>query len=182
MRKSFYTLAPAALLMMAAMTPAQAAGKNATLTVTANITAATCDVVLGSPALELGSFTSAELATAMTPVNTQKVDVSLKNCSTPTSKNVANFIVTGATTASNSAVFNSVSTSDIGALVKDGPTIVKAGDKVLLKDFTSETDNPTKADLEALNKSFDISLTSAINNPTTKGSILAPITFQFDYN
>ncbi|NIF58006.1 type 1 fimbrial protein [Enterobacter sp. Ap-916] len=182
MRKSFYTLAPAALLMMAAISPAHAAGKNATLTVTANVTAATCDVVLGSPALELGSFTATELATAMAPVNTQKVDVSLKNCSTPTTKNVANFIVTGATTASNSAVFNSVATSDVGALVKDGATIVKTGDKVLLKDFSAHPTMPTAAELGALNKSFDISLTSAIDNPKTKGSILAPITFQFDYN
>ncbi|WP_447870172.1 hypothetical protein [Serratia fonticola] len=55
MRKSIFTLAPAALVLLAVAGNAQAA-TNAQLTVTANVVAATCDVSLSTNSLDLGNF------------------------------------------------------------------------------------------------------------------------------
>lgn len=84
MRKSIFTLAPAALVLLAVAGNTQAA-TNAQLTVTANVVAATCDVSLSSNSLDLGNFSPKQFTGVLTPIpaSQKQFTVGLNNCEAP---------------------------------------------------------------------------------------------------
>ncbi|NIF47403.1 type 1 fimbrial protein [Enterobacter sp. Ap-1006] len=193
MRKSFYTLAPAALLMMAAMVPAQAAGSNGIITISGNVSKATCDVVMSTPALNIGNFVATDFSTAKTPVAGSKNDfkVELNNCSDPAAGDttgIASLIVTAPTLTLHDDMFNTESTSDVGIMLskKGETTYISNKEAVKLAEFdasaTPTPDPATGAKFDKLSQEFTVGLASVVANTAKSGSIVTPITFQFDYN
>ncbi|MGE4832548.1 fimbrial protein [Yersinia enterocolitica] len=108
MRKNLLTLAPAALLLLAATGGAQAAS-NAQMTITANVVAATCDVSLSTNNLDLGNYTRSEFTSVATPIaaSVKPFTVGLNNCQDPlVAGDTAGLVVTGQTLGGNPNMFN----------------------------------------------------------------------------
>ncbi|NIF23460.1 fimbrial protein [Candidatus Pantoea multigeneris] len=189
MRKSTFILAPVALILLAASGSALAAGKNATLSVTANISKTTCDVNLTRDAIDLGNFTKADFSAAnpKEPIKSDTVTVSLANCQATTEDGTASLIITGETLAAHADMFNISPSDDIAIMVADLATpddYIKKNEKIKLEEFTSGN-GATAPELNALTKSFTVGVAKTVAtgaDPVTTGSIRAPITFQFDYN
>ena len=133
-RKSIFTLAPAALVLLAVAGNTQAA-TNAQLTVTANVVAATCDVSLSNNMLDLGNFSPKQFTGVLTPIaaSQKQFTVGLNHCEAPiAAADTANLVVSGQTRAANSNIFNSTGTNT-GIMLNEvsKPNVyLKAGDKI----------------------------------------------------
>lgn len=190
MRKSLFSLAPIAVLMMAISAPTQAAN-NAEITVTGNVSHGTCDVKLSQTMLSLGNFTADDFPiTAKDPVagSEKTFKVGLENCSLLSSAakdGTAALIVTGSNVELHQDMFNSDIKSTTGIQLKDGSNVVGNGDKVTMRKFAGGgTDDASAGAINGLTKDFTVALVAntADKAAITGGMVSAPITFMYDYN
>ena len=181
MRKSIFTVAPVVALL-AGMGIAQAAS-NAEITITANVVAATCDVSLSTPNLDLGNYATADFTAAMTPVagSAKTFTVGLNNCDTPTAAgDTAKLVVSGQTLAANPNIFNSTGTNT-GIMLSPVATpaaYISAGDKLTVATAGA---TPAAGDFNGKTLSLQAALASTSTTPDL-GMVSAPILFSFSYN
>lgn len=189
MRKSLFSLAPIAVLMMAISAPTQAAN-NAEITVTGNVSHGTCDVKLSQTMLTLGNFTADDFpTTAKEPIADSKktFKVGLENCSLLSSAakdGTAALIVTGSNVELHPDMFNSDIKSTIGIQLKDGSNVVGNGDTVTMKQFGGSAGDASVGAINGLTKDFTVALVANTTDKTaiTGGMVSAPITFMYNYN
>lgn len=183
MRKSIFTLAPAALVLLAVAGNTQAA-TNAQLTVTANVVAATCDISLSTNSLDLGNFSPKQFTGVLTPIaaSQKQFTVGLNNCEAPVAAaDTANLVVSGQTLAANSNIFNSTGTNT-GIMLSEvsKPNVyLKAGDKIQV---AVAGEKPAAGDFNAKTVSLQVGLASTSADKTNIGAVKAPIMFAFSYN
>ncbi|CAM4293308.1 fimbrial protein [Serratia silvae] len=183
MRKSIFTLAPAALVLLAIAGNVQAA-TNAQLTVQANVVAATCDVSLSTNSLDLGNFSPAQFTGILTPIaaSAKQFTVGLNNCETPANAtDTANLVVSGQTLAANPNVFNTTGTNTgiMLSTVEKPTTYIKAGEKLQL---ATAGETPAAGDFNGKTLSLQVGLASTSADKTNIGAVNAPIMFAFSYN
>jgi Fimbrial protein. len=121
MRKSTFILAPVALVLLAASGSALAAGKNATLSVTANISKTTCDVNLTRDAIDLGNFVKSDFNSIApkTPIKSDSVTVSLANCADAADAGTASLVIAGDTLAAHADMFSIAPADDVAIMIAD---------------------------------------------------------------
>lgn len=182
MRKSIFTLAPVVAALLAGSGVAQAAS-NAQMTITANVVAATCDVSLSNPSLDLGNYSKSAFTTVATPVtaSVKTFTVGLSNCETPAKAgDKASLIVTGQTLGGNPNIFNSTGTNS-GVMLSETATPTKYitnGQKLAVATAGA---TPTAGDFNAKSLSLQAGLASTSTTPDI-GMVSAPILFSFAYN
>ncbi|WP_422527421.1 fimbrial protein [Serratia fonticola] len=182
MRKSIFTLAPVVAALLAGSGVAQAAS-NAQMTITANVVAATCDVSLSNPSLDLGNYSKSAFTTVATPVtaSVKTFTVGLSNCETPAKAgDKASLIVTGQTLGGNPNIFNSTGTNT-GVMLSETATPTKYitnGQKLAVATAGA---TPTAGDFNAKSLSLQAGLASTSTTPDI-GMVSAPILFSFAYN
>lgn len=182
MRKSIFTLAPIAAVLLAGTGIAQAAS-NAQMTITANVVAATCDVSLSNPNLDLGNYSKSAFTAVATPVTSsvKTFTVGLSNCETPAKAgDTASLIVTGQTLGGNPNIFNSTGTNT-GVMLSEVATptsYITTGQK--LKVATAGA-TPAAGDFNAKSLSLQAGLASTSTTPDI-GMVSAPVLFSFAYN
>lgn len=115
MRKNLLALTPLSLLLLA-MTGGVQAASNATIQITGNVVAATCDVRSSVLSLDLGNFSAKDFVSPGVPVigSERQFSVELSNCQNISSNdhNTAYLKVVGTTIPGNLNIFNG---SDINA-------------------------------------------------------------------
>ncbi|MBC3219660.1 fimbrial protein [Serratia fonticola] len=182
MRKSLLTLAPAALALLACAGAVKAAS-NAQMTITANVVAATCDVSVSNPTLDLGNYTKSAFTGIATPVasSVKTFTVGLSNCEAPLAAgDTANLVISGQTLGGNPNIFNSTGTNTgiMISRVSSPTTYLKAGDKLLV----ATAANPAAAgDFNGKALSLQAGLASTSATPDI-GAVSAPVVFSFAYN
>lgn len=182
MRKSIFTLAPVVAALLAGAGVAQAAS-NSQMTITANVVAATCDVSLSNPSLDLGNYSKSAFTAVATPIvdSVKTFTVGLNNCETPVAANdQASLIVTGQTLGGNTNIFNSTGTNTGIMLseVTSPTTYITAGQKLSV---ATAGETPEAGDFNAKSLSLQAGLASTSTTPDL-GLVSAPIVFSFAYN
>lgn len=182
MCKSIFTLSPVVAILLASSGVAQAAS-NGQITITANVVAATCDVSLSNPNLDLGNFSKTAFTAVATPVNgsIKSFTVGLSNCEAPMADATASLIVSGQTLGGNPNIFNSTGTNTgIMLSTTDAPTTyINAGAKLSVA--TASSSSPSAADFNAKSLRLQAGLASTSTTPDI-GLVSAPILFSFAYN
>lgn len=182
MRKSVFTLAPLVAVLLAGSGAAQAAS-NSQMTITASVVAATCDVSLSNPSLDLGNYPKSAFTTVATPVtaSVKTFTVGLSNCETPAKAgDKASLIVTGQTLAGNPNIFNSTGTNT-GVMLSQTATpttYITSGQKLLVA-TAGEKPNVTDYNAKTLSLQAGVASTSLAADI---GMVSAPILFSFAYN
>jgi len=185
MRKSLFTLAPAALLLMSVAGISNAAD-NAVITVQGNIQAATCDVTSSTSLLDLGThkpaaFTAAGAKTPV-PASTKGFTLHLSNCdvATDTVAHTASLIIDGNTLFGNNNIFSDDATGGYGVMFNKASetTYFDAGTEI---EVAKTSDTPAPGDLNGKILSLEASLAGLTATPGT-GRMKAPVSFQFAYN
>ena len=182
MRKNLLTLAPAALLLMAAAGGAQAAS-NAQMTITANVVAATCDVSLSTTNLDLGNYTSSQFGAVATPIaaSVKPFTVGLSNCQTPlAADDTAGLVVSGQTLGGNPNMFNTTGTNT-GIMLSQvsAPGVYFTNNQKL--NVATAGSTPATGDFNAKTLSLQAGLAST-STTADLGAVSAPILFSFAYN
>ncbi|NCG54964.1 fimbrial protein [Serratia fonticola] len=184
MRKTIFTLTPVALVLLAMAGNVQAAS-NAQITITANVTAVTCDVSLSTNNLDLGNWAPTAFPAAVaTPITAsqQTFTVGLSNCGTPAASKVAGLTVTGPTLGGNPNLFNSTGTNTgIMLNLVGSSTYINNAD--ILTVATADGTTPTAGDFNSKSLSLQAGLAStATTGAANIGAVSAPILFAFNYN
>ncbi len=183
MRKTIFTLVPAALALLVVAGNVQAAS-NAQLTVTANVVAATCDVSLSTNNLELGNFAATQFIGVATPIpaSQKTFTVGLNNCQAPVAAaDTANLVVSGQTLGGNPNLFNSTGTNT-GIMLNQvsAPTsYITSGQKLSVATAGA---TPTASDFNTKTLSLQAGLASTSATGIDIGAVNAPILFSFAYN
>lgn len=184
MRKTLLTL-PALSLLLLAMAGGSQAGSNATVQITGNVVAATCDVSSSVTSIDLGNYTPAQFIAVATPVPDSKhqFTVGLNNCQNPLKiGDTASLVVLGDTLGGNPNIFNTSGTNT-GVMLNQpaNPTdFIRSGDRLLLSTAKKITD---ASDFNSKLLTFNAGIASSSSGSgVDTGSISAPITFQFAYN
>ncbi|HHL2558742.1 TPA: fimbrial protein [Yersinia enterocolitica] len=183
MRKNLLTLAPVALLLLAATGGAQAAS-NAQMTITANVVAATCDVSLSTNNLDLGNYTRSEFTSVATPIaaSVKPFTVGLNNCQDPlVAGDTAGLVVTGQTLGGNPNMFNTTGTNT-GIMLSKAATptaFISNNDKLIVATAGS---TPAAGDFNTKTLSLQAGLASTSATAADIGAVSAPILFSFAYN
>ena len=182
MRKSFFTLAPVVTSLLTGSGVAQAAS-NAQMNITANVVAATCDVSVSNPSLDLGNYSKSAFDTVATPVasSVKTFTVGLNNCEAPAAAgDTASLIVSGQTLGGYPNIFNSTGTNTGVMLSEVGkPTAyITAGQKLLV---AKAGETPASGEFTAKSLSLQAGLASTSLTPDI-GMVSAPILFSFAYN
>ncbi|CAI1949330.1 fimbrial protein BcfE [Serratia fonticola] len=183
MRKTIFSLTPAALVLLAVAGNVQAAS-NSQLTVSANVVAATCDVSLSTNQLDLGNFSPTQFTGVATPIpaSQKTFTVGLSNCETPVAAaDKANLVISGQTLAGNPNLFNTTGTNT-GIMLSQ----VSAPDEYLTNGqkltIATAGDTPAAGDFNAKTLSLQAGLASTSIDRTDIGAVSAPILFSFAYN
>ncbi|MFW5388783.1 MULTISPECIES: fimbrial protein [unclassified Yersinia (in: enterobacteria)] len=183
MRKTIFSLAPAALVLLAVAGNTQAAS-NAQLTVTANVVASTCDVSLSTNNLDLGNYAPSSFTGVATPIpaSQKTFTVGLNNCEAPAAAgDKAYLVVTGQTLGGNPNMFNSTGTNT-GVMLSQVATptaYISNNDKLLVA--TAGT-TPAAGDFNTKTLSLQAGLASTTITGINIGAVSAPILFAFAYN
>ncbi|HDL7428192.1 TPA: hypothetical protein PXN84_002645 [Yersinia enterocolitica] len=181
MHKNLLTLAPAALLLLAATGGAQAAS-NAQMTITANVVAATCDVSLSTNNLDLGNYTRSEFTSVATPIaaSVKPFTVGLNNCQDPlVAGDTAGLVVTGQTLGGNPNMFNTTNTGIMLSKVATPTAFISNNDKLIVATAGS---TPAAGDFNTKTLSLQAGLASTSATAADIGAVSAPILFSFAYN
>jgi len=162
MKKSLFILAPIAAVLLAGMGTAQAAS-NAQITITANVTQATCDVSLSTANLDLGNYSVAQFTQVATPVtgSTKTFTVGLSNCEAPSTQgDIAGLVISGQTLAGNTNIFNSTGTNTgiMLSQVTAPTTYLSAGDTL---DVATASATPAVGDFNGKTLSLQAAVASA---------------------
>ncbi|HHQ6628229.1 fimbrial protein [Serratia fonticola] len=182
MRNSIFTLAPVVALL-AGVGVAQAAS-NAQMTVTATVVAATCDVSVSNPNLDLGSYSKTSFTAVATPAaeSIKNFTVGLSNCEAPkTAGDTAYLVVTGQTLGGNPNIFNNSGTNT-GIMLSEvsNPTAyITAGQKLAVATAGA---TPADGDFNAKSLSLQAGLASLSKTAPDIGQVTAPLLFSFAYN
>ncbi|MBP1038856.1 type 1 fimbrial protein [Serratia fonticola] len=182
MRKSIFTLAPVVAALLAGSGVAQAAS-NAQMTITANVEAATCDVTVSNPSLDLGNHAKSAFTDVAKPLasSVRTFTVGLSNCETPlTAGDKASLIVTGDHLGGNPNIFNSSGTNT-GIMLSQTATptnYITNGQKLAVATAGA---SPTAGDFNTKILSLQAGLASTSLTPDI-GMVRAPILFSFAYN
>ncbi|NCG54500.1 fimbrial protein [Serratia fonticola] len=183
MRKTLLTLTPAALVLLTMSGTTQAA-TNAQLTVTANVVASTCDVLLSTNALDLGNHALSAFSSVATPVAASKktFTVSLNNCEVPDTAATASVAITGQTLVGHPTLFNTSGTNTGITFNKVGsPTAyLTSGDELLVA--TADATTPTADDFNGQSLDLQAGLASSVSSGIDIGAVSAPVLFSFVYN
>ncbi|MBG5929383.1 fimbrial protein [Providencia rettgeri] len=186
MHKTLLKLTPAALLLIAVANNSHAA-TNAEITITGNVTAATCDVSLSRTTLDVGNYAPSDFTGVAIPIPASqakgKFTVGIENCQTPLGiGDTANLIVTGPTLAGNSNIFNNTGTNTgiMLSLSSSPNTYITSGEKLTV---ATAGDPPAAGDFNGKT----LSLTAGLASTSTLAGIdisavRAPILFSFNYN
>lgn len=165
-----------------AMNAAHAAS-NAQMTITADVVAATCDVSLSTPAMDLGNFAKKDFTSVATPVpaSTQQFTVGINNCDAPLAQgDTANVVISGQTLGGNPNIFNASGTnSGIMLNEKGSSTYLKNGDKLKISDASTPAADDFNAKVITLEAGI---ATTGTANSIELGHISAPVLFSFAYN
>ena len=186
MRKSIFSLAPAAVILLAAGNYAHAA-TNAQLTITANVVASTCDVSLSTSNLDLGNYSPKDFkaAGAAKPIaaSQKTFTVGLSGCETPEAGATAGVTVSGQTLAGNPNIFNASGTNAgvMLSIVDAADTYFTNGQKLELAK-AGETAPTDASDFNGKTMSLKVGLASASADNVDIGAVSAPILFSFAYN
>lgn len=182
MRKSIYSLAPIALALLTCSGVVNAAS-NATMNITANVVAATCDVSVSNSTLDLGNYTKTNFGAVATPIasSLKTFTVGLSNCEKPkTAGDKANLVISGQTLGGNPNIFNSTGTNT-GVMISQvsaPTTYLSAGDKIAVATAGA---TPAVGDFNGKAISLQAGLASTSATPDI-GAVSAPIIFSFAYN
>ncbi|PKH22195.1 hypothetical protein CIG19_12860 [Enterobacterales bacterium CwR94] len=182
MNKFCYSLLPLSVILLATTHNATAAS-NATITITGNVVAATCDISLVNSTLDLGNFSKNKFVTIGTPVpeSIKTFSVGLSDCETPLAEDdTANLVVNGSSLSGHPTLFNTFDTN-VGVMLSpaDAPTAyIKSTDKLQVAKASA---TPTPADYNGKTLRFQAGLASTSTTPDL-GKVSAPITFSFAYN
>lgn len=182
MRKSIFTLAPVALVLLATSGVSMAAS-NAQMTITANVVAATCDVSVSNSNLDLGNFSKSSFLGVATPVasSVKNFTVGLSNCEAPKAAgDTAKVVISGQTLGGNPNMFNSTGTNT-GVMISpvSAPNqYIKAGDNLLI---ATAADPAAVGDFNGKALSLQAGLASTSTTPDI-GLVSAPVVFSFVYN
>lgn len=151
---------------------------NAQITVTGNIAAATCDLIVSNTGIDLGTFISSDIkAAGVIAGSTRAFDMSLSNCGKAFDGKDGKFIqmhAKGTALATNTALFNSIDKGTVGVEVTADGKPVKPNSTIPLESIKTV----------AQNGSAVIPMTVALNSTMLQpGSqrIEAPITFSVSY-
>jgi len=182
MRKSLLTMAPVALALLACSGTVNASS-NAQMTITANVVAATCDVSVSSPTLDLGNYAKSAFTGIATPVasSVKTFTVGLSNCDAPIAAgDTANLVISGQTLGGNPNIFNSTGTNTgvMISQVSTPATYLKAGDKLAV---ATAGDPAAAGDFNGKALSLQAGLASTSATPDI-GAVSAPVVFSFAYN
>ena len=183
MRKTLFSLTPAALLLLAVASGAQAA-TNAQITITGNVVAATCDVSLSTNNLDLGNYTPSDFTGVATPISASQhpFTVGLSNCQTPLAAgDTAGLVVSGQTLAGNANMFNSTGTNTgvMLSLASAPGTYINNGEKLSVATAGA---TPAAGDFNGKTLSVNAGLASTTTSGVDIGAVSAPILFSFAYN
>ena len=183
MRKTIFSLTPAALVLLAVAGNAQAAS-NAQLTVTANVIASTCDVSLSTNNLDLGNYAASAFSGVATPIPASKKSftVGLNNCDAPgATGDKAYLVVSGPVLGGNPNMFNSTGTNTGVMLnqVATPTTYINNNEKLLVATAGS---TPAVGDFNTKTLNLQAGLASTTTTGISIGAVSAPILFAFAYN
>ncbi|MEY1271383.1 fimbrial protein [Proteus mirabilis] len=177
----------AGALLMGSLSTQVMAAKNADVTFTGRLVAATCDVTPSKASIDLGTYVTSEITGTATPLGERDFSLTLNNCtkySQPDDDDntVSNIelMATGTALVGNNKLFSSPDSSDLG---QAGIKITAMGKEILpnksaelnLKAEGTKEDNiivPMKAGLY-------VTSTEASLNPQ---DIRVPVTFSVAYN
>ncbi|EHH6605190.1 type 1 fimbrial protein [Escherichia coli] len=183
MSKLVITLVPVALALMVSANNSYAAS-NAQITISANVSASTCDVSLSSNTLDLGNWSpSAFGAQTAKPVagSIKSFTVGLNNCDVPkAAADKANLIVTGQTLGGNPNMFNSTGTNT-GIMLSQVATptaYINNGDKI---NIATASTPPGVSDFNTKIVKLQAGVASSATTADI-GEVKAPILFSFAYN
>lgn len=182
MRNPIYSLAPIALALLACSGAVNAAS-NATMNISANVVAATCDVSVSNSSLDLGNYTKSSFTAVATPIasSLKSFTVGLSNCEKPKAAgDKANLVISGQTLGGNPNIFNSTGTNT-GVMISQvsaPTTYLSTGDKVAVATAGA---TPAVGDYNGKAISLQAGLASTSTTPDI-GAVSAPIIFSFAYN
>lgn len=183
MRKSFFTLAPMALLM--AFAGSVQAADNAMITITGNVQATTCDVRTSHSLLDLKTHKASAFTTAKAPVaaSTESFTLTLENCEDPSAAGIASLRVKGPTLSGYDDIFGDKSTLGYGVVLNEsGKTDLIKNDTLLKMKDVSGTDKGADIDNTTLVLQASLAAPDVTSGKVKNGQLAAPIVFQFDYN
>ncbi len=157
------------------------AASNAQINITADVVAATCDVSLSTPAMDLGNYAQKDFTAVATPVaaSTKQFTVGINNCDTPLAiGDTANLVISGQTLGGNPNIFNSTGTNT-GIMLnqKGSATYLKNGDKLNV----ASASTPDAADFNTKVITLEAGVAST-STTADIGHISAPVLFSFAYN
>lgn len=183
MRKSLFTLAPVAVLLMSVAGTAQAKD-NAQITITGNVQSATCDVKISSTTLDLGTHKPADFTAAKTPVtaSTKPFTLALENCDTPAAAGTASLKLSGTTIVGASNMFSEDPTATYGVMLEKvgtAGTYFSTGEEIPVHTITG---TPAAGDLDGKTLPLQASLAKVTATAPSTGTMKAPLLFQFIYN
>ncbi|MBN5204544.1 type 1 fimbrial protein [Serratia marcescens] len=181
MHKSAFILSPLFAALFAVAGAANAAD-NSQITITSNVVAATCDVSVSNPNLDLGNFSRTAFEAVRKPVakSVKKFTVGLSNCDSPVASGLAGIKVSGQTLGGNPDIFNTTGTNT-GIMLSPqnkADEYIKAGDTLTVA-TVSATAKP--GDLNGQMLSLQAGLASTSTSPEI-GLVSAPVLFSFVYN
>ena len=182
MHKTSLALTPAALLLLIASGTTQAAS-NAQLTVTANVVASTCDILLSTNNLDIGNHAQSMFTSVSTPVaaSNKTFKISLNNCDAPAASKVASVAITGKTLGGYPTLFNTTDTNTGITFNKVGSSeYLKSGDELVLA--SADGESPKAADFNGKSLSLQAGLASSVTSGIDIGAVSAPVLFSFAYN
>ncbi|GKX61609.1 hypothetical protein SOASR032_01780 [Pragia fontium] len=168
-------LAPiAALVMISCSTQA---ATNAQITITGQISSATCDLNVTQSNIDLGTVISGDVATAGAIASTSKdFTLNLTNCSADQGESsVMSLFAKGTPLAANTSYFNNIDGGTVGVQLTAAGQPVKPNSNTAL---TSLTGLKTGDSAQVL---MNAQLYSTVRNPASQ-QIEAPITFSLAYN
>ncbi|HEK0806998.1 TPA: type 1 fimbrial protein [Proteus mirabilis] len=178
----------AGALLMGSLSTQVMAAKNADVTFTGRLVAATCDVTPSKASIDLGTYVTSEITSTAAPLGERDFSLTLNNCtkySQPgddedTTISNIELMATGTALVGNNKLFSSPDSSDLGqagikisAMGKD--ILPNQSAELALKAEGSKEDNiivPMKAGLY-------VTSTEASLNPQ---DIRVPVTFSVAYN
>lgn len=181
MRKSVFTFSALFSALFVVAGAAQAAS-NAEMTITSNVVAATCDVSVSNPNLELGNFSKTAFKDVRKPVaaSIKKFTVGLSNCEAPAADGVASLKVTGPTMGGNNDMFNNTGTNTgiMLSLQDSADKYIQSGE---LLEVAKAGSTPQAGDFNNKMLSLQAGLASYSTEPQI-GAVSAPVLFSFIYN
>lgn len=184
MKKSLFALAPMGLLLLVAN--GASAANNALITITGSVVATSCDLNLSTTSLDLGNTAQTAFTTALVPVasSQREFTLTLSNCGTPETSQVAKVQVSGTTLPGQSNIFSNNSSLNVGVMLSESgsPTSYITNNQSLTI-ATADSSNPSASDFNGQRLNFQAALASTTTNTNVDlGSVTAPILFNFITN